>query len=205
MAESPKPAFEVLTRFDQHVLDRMVRSHEIVRERLLTVTLILDRSRIDYAVIGGNAVAYWVATEDPGAVRGTPDQNILLRQSDVPLAVDACLSAGLMQSKYEGRQYIYFDEEQRKRSSTWFLIANQKFRDTDVFPTPDVTDSVRGADYQVIHLLPLVIMKLTANRIIDRIHLCDLLNVDVINADWLDRVPTVLKERLNQVLDDPFG
>src|SRR5262245_33469631 len=45
--------------------DRVVRAVEAVRQRLLRATNALDQARIPYAVVGGNAVAVWVARVDP--------------------------------------------------------------------------------------------------------------------------------------------
>lgn len=55
------------------ILDRMERAVAKVRERLLRATSALNRAGIPYAVVGGNAVAYWVATVDeaPSGTRGT--------------------------------------------------------------------------------------------------------------------------------------
>ncbi|HEY4262062.1 MAG TPA: hypothetical protein VGM98_17970, partial [Schlesneria sp.] len=60
------------------VLDRMVQAVEKVRERLLRTARALDAARVPYAIIGGNAVAAWVATVDEAAVRNTRDVDILL-------------------------------------------------------------------------------------------------------------------------------
>jgi hypothetical protein len=103
------------------------------------------------------------------------------------------------------RTYIRFDSEHSNRGSAWFLMAQEKYAENDLFAAPDVSESIRGDEYQVIDLQPLVIMKLAANRLIDLVHIRDLLNVDAINADWLERVPVELKGRLNKILDDPFG
>src|SRR5258708_36344866 len=62
-------------------LERMVRAVEKVRERLLRATSALDAQRIPYAVVGGNAVAVWVAPGDEGAVRNTRHGDILLLRS----------------------------------------------------------------------------------------------------------------------------
>lgn len=50
-----------------HILDRMERAVAKVRERLLRATSALNAAGIPYAVVGGNAVASWVATVDEGA------------------------------------------------------------------------------------------------------------------------------------------
>jgi hypothetical protein len=66
------------------ILDRMERAVAKVRERLLRATTALNQIGIPYAVVGGNAVASWVATIDEGAVRTTRDIDLLVRRSDLP-------------------------------------------------------------------------------------------------------------------------
>ena len=62
-----------LLPFGELVLERMVRAVEKVRERLLRSTAALEQAGVAYAVIGGNAVAYWVTRVDEAAVRNTRD------------------------------------------------------------------------------------------------------------------------------------
>lgn len=49
----------------------------------------------------------------------------------------------------------------------------------------------------------LVDSKLVAFRTVDIVHLQDLMHVDLVNADTLDRLPRELKRRLQSVLEDP--
>ena len=56
---------------------------ERVEQRLLRVTGALDVAGIGYAVIGGNAVAIWVAKFNPAATRTTKDVDLLVRRDDV--------------------------------------------------------------------------------------------------------------------------
>jgi hypothetical protein len=42
-------------------LERMVRAVEKVRNRLLRAARALEQAKVPYAVVGGNAVAAWVA------------------------------------------------------------------------------------------------------------------------------------------------
>ena len=53
------------------VFARMFRAVELVQERLNRACGALREAKVPYAVIGGNAVAAWVATIDDGAVRNT--------------------------------------------------------------------------------------------------------------------------------------
>ena len=48
-----------------------------VEKLLLKIASTLDAKGLDYAIVGGNAVAAWVATVDDGAVRATKDVDIL--------------------------------------------------------------------------------------------------------------------------------
>ena len=54
---------------------------EDVEKRLQAFTTALDAAGIEYAIIGGNAVAAWVSTVDPDAVRSTKDVDVLLRKA----------------------------------------------------------------------------------------------------------------------------
>ena len=68
------------------ILDRMERAVAKVRERLLRATAALNEIAIPYAVVGGNAVASWVATVDEAAVRNTQDVDIMIRRADFAAA-----------------------------------------------------------------------------------------------------------------------
>src|SRR5437867_6424340 len=78
------------------ILDRMERAVAKVRERLLRATAALNQAGIPYAVVGGNAVASWVATVDEGAVRNTRDVDILVRRSDLPALTVTLEAAGFV-------------------------------------------------------------------------------------------------------------
>ena len=72
--------------------DRMIQAVEAVRERALRASAALAEAGIPYAVVGGNAVAAWVARIDKAAVRNTRDVDILVRRIDfdrVKVALEA--------------------------------------------------------------------------------------------------------------------
>ena len=74
-----------------------------------------------------------------------------------------------------------------------------------VLPAPDVEESEAAADFRILTLDALVRMKLTSFRDKDRTHLRDLIDVGLLDASWLDRLPTELSSRLNQLLETPEG
>src|SRR5438132_13306555 len=77
-------------------LESMVRAVEKVRDRLLRSTAALAKANIAYAVVGGNAVAAWVARVDEAAVRNTQDVDILLKRSDLDAAKEALSKEGFI-------------------------------------------------------------------------------------------------------------
>ena len=48
-------------------------------------------------------------------------------------------------------------------------------------------------------------MKLTSFRDKDRVHLRDLMDVGLVDASWLDRVPAALRSHFDELLDNPEG
>src|ERR1700730_5254748 len=60
--------------------ERALMAAEKVKERLRRATKALDGAGVPYAVVGGNAVAEWVARIDDEAVRNTRDVDLLVRR-----------------------------------------------------------------------------------------------------------------------------
>src|SRR5256885_6426984 len=84
---------------DLSILDRMERAVAKVRERLLRATAVLNAAGIPYAVVGGHAVASWVATIDEDAVRNTRDIDLLIRRPDLPAFAATLEQAGFVQTE----------------------------------------------------------------------------------------------------------
>ena len=51
-----------------------------VTDRLRRISAALGDASVPFAIVGGQAVAIWVATKDPAAVRTTKDVDILLKK-----------------------------------------------------------------------------------------------------------------------------
>jgi hypothetical protein len=178
---------------------------EKVKERLRRATHALDAAGVPYAVVGGNAVAEWIARIDEDAVRNTRDVDILVRRAELPAARAALEAAGFVYSQLlDGDRFI--DGPQGKPSGgIHLLFAGEKVRPEDEHPLPDLDESERADKYQVINLEALVRMKLSAWRNIDHTHLRDLIGVGLLDATWPARLPPLLGARLQQLLDDPNG
>ena len=186
-------------------LDRMVRAVEKVRLRLLRTVKALESASVPYAVVGGNAVAAWVSRIDEAAVRNTQDVDILLRAEDFERAKVALETAGFVYRKAAGIQFFLDSPEGKFRDAVHVLLARQKVRPEYETPAPDVMDSERGEEFQVVSLPALVEMKLNSYRDKDRTHLRDMLEIGLINETWPARFSPTLAARLQELIDDPEG
>jgi hypothetical protein len=185
--------------------ERMIRAVEKVRERCDRASKALEAAGVPYAVIGGNAVANWVASIDEGAVRNTRDVDILIRREDLDHAKAAMDRVGFDYAFTSGVHLFVERPNGKPSEGVHLLFAGEKVKPLDPVPAPEMTETTRGAAFQVLNLDALVRMKLVANRDKDRTHLRDLIALGLVDATWPDRFPEVLAERLRQILANPDG
>lgn len=198
-------AVEVLSHFDERVLDRMVLAVELVKQRLLRATKALADAGIPYAVVGGNAVAAWVAKVDPAAIRNTADVDLLLTRSDLEQAKTALSAAGFVHRHSAGIDMFLDGPTGKFREAVHILFAGERVRSDDLLPTPTLDETRADDTFQVVNLEALVRMKLIANRDKDRTHLRDMLELGLIDESWIAKYPHELGARLQQLIDTPNG
>jgi len=187
------------------ILDRMEKAVAKVRERLLRATQALGQTGIPYAVVGGNAVASWVATVDEGAVRNTRDVDLLVRRADLSGVTDALQRAGFVGGTLLD-VVMFRDGEQGKPSeAVHLLFAGEKTRPDHLLPAPEIETVDDPGNFRVLTLESLVLMKLMSNRRKDQVHVQDLINVGLVDASWLSKFPGELAARLKEILDTPDG
>jgi len=184
---------------------RMERAVQKIQERMERTAATLEQAGIPYAIIGGNAVRAWVAQADEAAVRTTRDVDILLRRSDFPAAVAAMERAGFIYRHVKGIDMFLDGPGTKARDAVHVLFAGEKVRPEDPVPTPDVTEAEDIQSLRTLRLDALVRMKLTAFRDKDRMHLRDMLDVELVDESWCDRMPRELAARLKELIDDPNG
>jgi hypothetical protein len=185
------------------ILDRMERAVAKVRERLLRATAALNQAGVPYAVVGGHAVASWVATIDEGAVRNTRDVDLLVRRSDLPAISAALEQAGFVRDELLDVIMFRDGPEGKPSEAVHLLFAGEKTRPDHLMPAPEIQTVNDPANYPVIALQSLVVMKLMSNRDKDRTHLRDLIGVRLIDSSWLAKLAPEMAERLKQILDTP--
>ena len=112
-----------------------------VTDRLRRITRALAEKSVPYAVVGGQAVALWVATKEPAAVRTTKDVDLLVRRDDLPRARAAALSVGMDYFEVLGVGMFLDRKDPNPRHAVHLVWAGEKVRPEYELPSP----AIRGA------------------------------------------------------------
>jgi hypothetical protein len=99
------------------------------------------------------------------------------------------------------RLVLFLDPEEPSELSGVHLVwAGRKVRPSYAHPAPAVTESVFDDEgFWVLELSALVRMKLTSYRDIDRVHVADLLRVEMIDDALRGSLPPDLLKKLRAV------
>ena len=174
-----------------------------VTQRLARITKALGTARVPFALVGGQAVALWVATKDPAAVRTTKGVDVLLRREDLPAVRKAALTVGMEYFEVLGVGMLLEQDDPNPRRAVHLVWAGEKVRPEYPLPSPSVTECVPlDPGLPVVSLLDLVRMKLMPNRDHDRVHVRDMIDVGLVTRDLLAQLPTELASRLDALLSD---
>jgi hypothetical protein len=183
--------------------ERYVMALDAVTERPQRITRALEEALVPCALVGGQAVALWVATRDPAAVRTTKGVDILLRREDLPRARAAALSVGMDYFEALGVGMFLERTDPNPRHGIHLLWAGEKVRPESPLPSPSVEEREQlEAGKAVVSLAGLLRMKLMANRDQDRVHLLDMIGVGLITRDFLRDLPPELARQLDALLTE---
>jgi hypothetical protein len=183
----------------------MIRAVEKVRERLMRATAALEAAGIPYAVAGGNAVAAWVSRVDEAAVRYTQDVDILIRREDLERVKTAMTSAGFVYRHAKSVDMFLDGPDGRAREAIKVAFAGEQLNPAKSCLVPSLDESEVFEGYRIRTLDALACMLLTASGAEDGMLLRDLIDVGLVDASWLDRLPLELAPRLQELLDNPEG
>jgi hypothetical protein len=185
--------------------DRVVAIMNRLQERLRKTVTALRTAGIPFAIVGGNAVAAWVATIDVEAIRQTNDVDILVNRADLPHIQAAMTAAGFHYRETFDVCMFTDTPDSSARAGIHLLFSGEKVKQQDITPAPDVSERIILDDKDVLQLEALVRMKLNANRLKDRVHLLDMIDVGLIDKTWVSRFPPELGARLQHLFDTPEG
>ncbi len=182
---------------------RMERAVEKVQQRLRRAVAAIQSVAVPYAVVCGHAVRVWVSQVDEAAVRNTKDVDILIRRADLETIKPAMESAGFVYREVAGLPMFLDGPDGSPREAVHLVFAGEQVRDDEPQPNPTLDHAASVAEFMTLQLDTLVRMKLNSFRLKDRVHLIDMLDVGLIDATWVNRLPTALGERLQQLIDNP--
>jgi hypothetical protein len=126
-----------------------------------------------------------------------------LRREDLEAAKTALASVGFLHWRARGIDMFLDGPGAKARDAVHIVLAAEKVRTGDDVPAPEVTEAERGPDFRFVTLDALVRMKLTAFRDKDKMHLRDMLDLNMIDAGWLPRLHPTLAARLKELIDNP--
>jgi hypothetical protein len=173
---------------------------EDVTQRMERITRCLNEACVPYALVGGQAVALWVATVDPAGVRTTKNVDLLVNRSDLPAARAAAKSVAMDYFETMGVGMFIDREAPNPRHGVHLVWAGEKVRPHEPVPAPTLEDrETLPGGHHVVSLRKLVEMKLTAFRDQDRVHVRDMMDVGLIDDAVINRLPLELAERLSQL------
>ncbi len=173
-----------------------------VTRRLRRITAALAEKSVPYAVVGGQAVALWVASREPAAVRTTKDVDLLIDRDDLPRARAAALSVEMDYFEVMGVGMFLERSDPNPRAAVHLVWAGERVRSEYELPSPPVEQRQDISGIQTISLRGLVLMKLLSNRNQDRVHLRDMIDVGLVGRDFLQGLPPSLAERLATLLSE---
>jgi len=192
--------------FSWEVVMKAERAVEKVRELLRRTVETLNAARVPFVVIGGNAVAVWVATRDEGAVRNTKDVDILFERGDLGRVTAAMSQAGFDLAEVNGATIFLDRDDPMPSRGVHVLFANEMIKPHDLHPAPPVKVGIIDQDgCPAVNLRELLIMKLIAFRDLDRVHIRDLLKVGLIDDALAEQIPPELRPRLEEIRANPDG
>jgi hypothetical protein len=184
---------------------RIQQAVDKVKDRLHRVSEALDGAGIPYAVIGGNAVQFWVAQVDESVVRNTRDVDIILNRADLERAIQALGKVGFRYRRAAKVTMFLDGPDAKARDAVHVVFAGEKVRDEYAEAVPSIDDYEEIHGSRTLPLEALVRMKLTSFRRKDQVHLLDMLSIGLIDQSWLERFSPVLRLRLQELIDDPDG
>jgi len=193
-----EPATTAVSFWEKHVMaiDEVTRRFERIRGALESV-------HVPFALVGGQAVALWVATKDPAAVRSTKDVDILVRRDDLSIVRKAALSVGMEYFEVLSVGMLLERDNPNPRQAVHLIWADEKVRSEYPLPSPRIDEIERLATGEpVVTLSGLVRMKLMADRDQDRLHLRDMIGVELIGRGMLANLPLDLATRLDRLLTE---
>jgi len=192
-------------RFSRAAVEKALYAAERVWDRMHRTAAALNEARVPFVVIGGNAVGVWVATRDEGAVRNTPNVNILMDRRDWARAIAAMSASGFDAANPDGLPVFLDRNDPSPRRGVHVHFAGEPIRPGASVIAPAVKVGIAHDGVPALDLKELIVLKLSAFRNIDRVHIRDMIRVGLISDAIADQIPAELRLRLEEIRANPDG
>lgn len=192
-----------VTLLHEPTWERMFGAMEEIRIRCERAAAILETGGVPYAVVGGHAIANWVARIERAKVRNTRDVDILIRREDLPAAIRLMEQAGFIYAEVSGVHLFMDGPDCKPSEGVHLLFAGEKVRPEHLTPAAEMSETEPSSTFRVVALEALVRMKLESNRLKDLVHVQDLIGVGLIDDTWPAKYPPHLAERLKPLIANP--
>jgi hypothetical protein len=160
----------------------------------------LEAARIEYRIVGGLAVFYYVVTRDPLLARLTKDVDLAVNRADLDRIAAAVRPHALEYRHVAGVDMIVDSHKPSARSAVHLVFVGEKVRPEYLLPVPDFSTPERNEEgYLLVSIADLLRMKLTSLRLADKTHVADMDKVGLITAAIEQQLPPSLLDRLRQV------
>jgi hypothetical protein len=155
---------------------------------------------INYRMVGGMAVYFHVDPRDPLAARLTPGVDFAIERGDLSRVVEAVRPLGLEHTLANGLDVLAGPVADRIRTVSHLIFVREKVRPGYLEPVPDISEpTITHEGFLLAPVFELVRMKLTSNRIIDKVHIIDMDGVGLITPEIENALPEPFRLRLQQV------
>src|SRR5215472_15111969 len=121
--------------------ERYIMALDRVTERLRRITGALEGAGVPYALVGGQAVALWVASRDPAAVRTTKDVDLLVRRTDLPAVRKAAIAANFDYFETLGVGMLLDRADPNPRHAVHLVWAGEIARPPEHHPMPTIQNA----------------------------------------------------------------
>jgi hypothetical protein len=182
----------------------MFAAAEFVRDRQARIIQRLRDGAFQFALSGSNATFIWIGSVDESAVRQYRNVELIIDRKDDTQVANDLTNLGLAADIRSDRIVFWHPSIQRERCADMALFAGELLFDRKCV-VPALTHIEWISNDPVISLEPLVTFQLSRWLLDDQVDLRDMIEVGLIDANWLPRLPSDLAPRLQELLDNPDG
>lgn len=195
------------SEFLEEMAARKEAVNVVFEERLFSLVGMLQKiaeplgaANIPYEVVGGLAVLIHVEEADSSQSMLTRDIDILIRRTDLERVVAVAESHGFRFRHAAGLDMLLYGD--KAVNAVHLLFSGEKVRPIQTTPNPALAPerkTLKGEAVWVIKVAELVVMKLSANRDKDRVHIRALDAAGLITLEIERGLPESLRAILQQV------